>query len=200
MTSQAERRITPEDVLPLAEYAKVRDARRRELIEIKKARRLPVGPFATLYFENYQTMLQQVQEMLWIEKGGEAQLADELDAYNPLIPQGNELVATLMFEIADEAQRRRILAELGGVEETVALEIDDERIAAEAEVGDHVERTTAEGKTSSIHFLHFRLSEAQAARFRDTSSRAVLSINHANYAHMAVLPEATRQALIADLE
>lgn len=197
--SEAEHRITPEDVLPLAEYAKVRDARRREMIEMKKARRVPVGPFATFYFENYQTMLQQVQEMLWIEKGGDEQLADELEAYNPLIPQGNELVATVMFEIEDEARRRRILAELGGVEETIALEIDGERIAAVAEVGDQVERTTAEGKTSSIHFLHFRFTEAQAARFREPSSRVVLSIGHPNYAHMAVLPEATRQALAADL-
>ena len=198
--SQEQRRITPADVLPLEEYAKVRDAKRRDVIEMKKGRRVSVGPFATFYFENYQTMLQQVQEMVWIEKGGDEQLADELDAYNPLIPQGNELVATVMFEIADELRRRRILAELGGVEETIALEIDGDRISAEPDLGDHVERTTAEGKTSSIHFLHFRFTEAQAARFRDPSSRVVLSINHANYAHMAVLPEATRQALIVDLD
>jgi len=200
MSSQTRRRIAPEDVLPLAQYAKVRDARRREIIETKKHRRVAVGPFATFYFENYQTMLQQVQEMLWIEKGGEAQLADELEAYNPLIPQGNELVATVMFEIVDEARRRRALAGLGGVEETIALEIGGERVPAVPEAGDQVERTTAAGKTSSIHFLHFRLSEAQAARFRDPSSRIVLSIAHPNYAHMAVLPEAARQALSADLD
>ena len=94
-----------------------RAERRKHISEIKRNRRLEVGPFATFYFEFYETMLHQVQEMLFIEKGGEAQLADELAAYNPLIPQGSELVATVMFEIDDPIRRGRVLATLGGVED-----------------------------------------------------------------------------------
>src|SRR5690606_12633858 len=96
---------------------------------------------------------QQIQEMLYIERGGDAQLTDELAAYNPLIPQGRELVATFMIEIEDEARRRRILAKLGGIEKTITLEIDGAAIQAVPEADQ--ERTTATGKTSSVHFLHF---------------------------------------------
>ena len=92
------RQITRDDVLSMDEYGKMRAAKRREMIELKKPRRVPVGPDATFYFENYETMWAQVHEMLWIERGGEEQIVDELAAYNPLIPQGRELVATLMFE------------------------------------------------------------------------------------------------------
>jgi hypothetical protein len=198
MMSQNERRITPDDVQPPAAYAATRRQRRRQIIEIKKHRRVAVGPDATLYFENYDTMLQQVQEMLWIEKGGAEQLADELAAYNPLIPQGDELVATLMFEIGDEARRRLTLARLAGVEATVAIELEGEAIAGEPELGDRIERTTAAGKTSSIHFLHFRFTPAQIERFRDPAVRAVVAIGHPGYAHMAVVPPEVRAALAAD--
>ena len=95
------RQLTRADILPLEDYVKVRRERRREITELKRRRRVEIGPFATFYFENFATMWQQVQEMLYIEKGGEAQIADELEAYNPLIPQGSELVATVMFEIDD---------------------------------------------------------------------------------------------------
>jgi len=198
--TEAERRITPADIMPLADYAKVRLDWRRQIIALKRDRRLAVGPEATLYFENYRTMLQQVQEMLWIEKGGAEQVADELEAYNPLIPQGHELVATLMFEIADEARRRRLLAGLGGVEDTVTIELDGEAIEGAAEAGDGVERTTEAGKTSSIHFLHFRFTAGQVARFRDPSIRVVVAIGHENYAHMAVMPQAVREALARDFD
>jgi Protein of unknown function (DUF3501) len=193
--TEAERRITPADIMPPSDYAKVRQDWRREIIALKKHRRLPVGPEATLYFENYRTMLQQVQEMLWIEKGGAEQVADELAAYNPLIPQGDELVATLMFEIGDEARRQRVLATLGGVEETVTIEIDGEAVKGQSELGDRVERTSEAGKTSSIHFLHFRFTPAQLTRFRDPAARVVVAIGHQNYAHMAVMPAAVREAL-----
>ena len=198
--SQAERRITPADVMSLEDYARVRRDWRREVIALKQHRRLAIGPDATLYFENYRTMLQQVQEMLWIEKGGAEQMADELEAYNPLIPQGDELVATLMFEIGDEARRRRTLARLGGVEETVGIEIDGETVRGEAEAGDQVERTTEDGKTSSIHFLHFRFTAQQVARFRAPDARVVVAIGHQNYAHMALMPAAVREALAQDFD
>src|SRR5436309_8756316 len=95
----SERKITPADLLAYEKYAAERGQFRKNLIPIKKNRRVEVGPFATFYFENYDTMWLQVHEMLHIEKGGEAQIADELQAYNPLIPQGRELIATLMLEI-----------------------------------------------------------------------------------------------------
>ena len=107
--------LTQADILSPEEYAAVRAERRAAMVEQKKHRRLHVGPYATFYFENWDTMWYQIQEMLRIEKGGEAQLADELEAYNPLVPKGDELVATVMFEIDDPDQRTRMLGKLGGV-------------------------------------------------------------------------------------
>ena len=107
------RKIEPSVIIPLAEYGPQRAERRKRISEIKKNRRLEVGPFATFYFEIYDTMLHQVHEMLFIEKGGAEQLPDELAAYNPLIPQGSELVATVMFEIDDPIRRARVLAHAG---------------------------------------------------------------------------------------
>src|SRR5262245_2595378 len=104
------RKIEPSAIIPLPQYAGQRAERRKRIAELKKNRRLEVGPFATFYFECYDTMLHQVHEMLFIEKGGAEQLPDELAAYNPLIPQGAELVATVMFEIDDPLRRARVLA------------------------------------------------------------------------------------------
>src|ERR1700761_4889204 len=110
------RRITPDDLLPDAEFSKVRRERRAALLPVKRLRRIELGPVCTVYFESFETMLFQIQEMLLTEKGGEAQIADELAAYNPLIPQGAELVATVMFEIEDPVRREATLRRLGGVE------------------------------------------------------------------------------------
>ena len=126
---KTKRALTRDDVLPMAEYGKIRRERRQAVSELKKRRRVEVGPFATFYFENYDTMWQQVHEMLYVEKGGEDQIIDELAAYNPMIPQGNELVATVMLEIADAARRATMLARLGGIEDHIFLEIDGERIS-----------------------------------------------------------------------
>ncbi len=112
--------ITRDDILPMADYARERKGRRRALTEVKQHRRLEVGPVCSFYFENYETMWNQVHEMLFIEKGGEAQIADQLSAYNPLIPKGRELVATVMLEIDDPVRRGALLAKLGGVEETAS--------------------------------------------------------------------------------
>ncbi len=196
--TEPKRAITPEDILSLEDYARVRDQRRRQIIELKRDRRLAVGPYATFYFESYDTMLQQVQEMFWIEKGGDEQIADELAAYSPLVPKGDELVATVMFEIEDEARRRQVLTGLGGVEETMAILLGEDRVPGVPEIGDHVERTAADGKTSSIHFMHFCFSADLIARFREPSARIVVAVEHEAYAHMAVLPEAARRALAED--
>src|SRR5277367_79398 len=150
---EAQRKITPQDMLSIAEYDARRQALKANLIPVKRNRRVEVGPFATFYFENYATMWLQVQEMLRIEKGGEAQLAGELEAYNPLIPQGDELIATLMLEIEDAARRHNTLLTLGGIEETAFLEIGHQRIAATRTEYD--DRTTPDGKTSSVHWLRF---------------------------------------------
>ena len=194
--SESARRITQADLLAPAEY----DARRKELkaalIPVKKLRRVEVGPFATFYFENYATMWLQVQEMLRIEKGGDAQIPGELDAYNPLIPQGRELIATLMLEIEDSRRREAVLQTLGGIEESVTLEVGGQTIAAMPT--EYEDRTTPDGKTSSVHWLRFAFTPAQIAAFRDESARAVLAVNHPHYGHMAVLGAPTRAALAKD--
>jgi len=194
----AKREITPADILPAAEYAKRRAAMRAEIVAKKKNRRLEVGPFATFYFECYETMLQQVQEMLHIEKGGDAQIADELAAYNPLIPKGNELVATVMFEIDDPVRRGRALGRLGGIENTMFIKLGEDKIKGVAE--EDQDRTNAEGKASSVQFVHFPFTRAQVAKFRNAGETIILGMDHPNYAHMAVMPDATRKELAGDFD
>ena len=188
--------ITRADIIPLAEYAKERAARRKALVEVKKHRRVSVGPYATFYFENYDTMWQQIHEMLYIEKGGEEQIEDELRAYNPLIPKGRELVATVMFEIADPVRRGAELGRLGGVEKTVTLRFAGHTVTARPE--EDLERTDEDGRTSAVHFLHFRFAPEQIAAFRAPGTEVVLGIGHSHYGHMAVMPEAMRAELAGD--
>ncbi len=192
------REITAADIMPMAEYAKIRAETRRRVAANKRNRRLEVGPNVTFYFESYETMWLQVHEMVFIEKGGPEQVPDELAAYNPLVPKGDELVATFMIEIDDPVRRKRILSGLGGIEETVFLDIDGERVKARPEQDQ--DRTTSEGKASSVQFVHFPLSPAQIAAFRMPQARVVLGLSHENYSHMAVLPEAVRAELAKDLE
>ncbi len=189
--------IDPADILPWETYATRRREWRTRMTAIKRPRRVAVGPFVTFFFENWHTMWHQVQEMLHIEKGGDAQLPDELAAYNPLIPNGRELVATFMIEIDDPERRKRVLSTLGGIEETAFLEIGGHRVKAAAETDQ--DRTTAQGKASSVQFVHFPLDEAAVAALREPGSRVVLGLDHPHYAHMTVLPEATRAALAEDL-
>jgi hypothetical protein len=155
-----------------------------------------LGPHCTFYFESFETLLFQIQEMLLTERGGEAQIDDELSAYNPLIPQGAELVATAMFEIDDEVRRTAILGQLGGVEDRFFLEVGDQRAAGVSE--DDVERTREDGKTSSVHFLHFAFTPAQIAAFKDPAVRVMLGCDHPHYAHFAVLGPETRTELAKD--
>ncbi len=188
--------LTATDILPLDAWDEVRLQHRKALSIRKRHRRVGIGPHATLYFENWDTMWYQVQEMLRIEKGGEAQLVDELAAYNPLIPQGAELVATFMIEIPDEFKRRHILGQLGGIEDTISVAIGAERIKAVSET--EVERTTAAGKTSSIHFLHFPFTPAQIAAFKGGSAEVMVRIDHPNYGHAAIVGDAVRAELAGD--
>ena len=192
----ATRQITRQDLIPDAEFAKVRKERRAELLPMKRLRRVHLGPFCTFIFETYETMLFQIQEMLLIEKGGAAQVPDELAAYNPLVPQGSELVATVLFEIEDEVRRAATLARLGGVEDQLFVQVGDERIYARPE-GD-VERTREDGKTSSVHFLHFDLKPEHIAQFRNPAVTIMIGCDHESYAHLAVLSPATRAELSRD--
>ena len=193
--------LTRADIMAMADYGKVRAERRREIALVKRNRRIEVGPFATFYFENRTTMWHQVHEMLFIEKGGEDQIADELAAYNPLIPNGRELVATVMIEIDDERRRRTVLGRLGGFEETMFIRFGGHEVAGVPE--DDIDRTTADGKASSVQFVHFPFTDVQAAAFKsDTSGagEAIVGVGHPNYAHMAVMPAAVRESLAADLD
>lgn len=190
------RAITPADIMPMAEYAKIRREHRRNLVDVKRKRRVHIGPHVSLYFENYATMWAQVHEMLFIERGGDEQLEGELSAYNPLIPQGAELVATMMIEIEDEGVRRRTLASLGHIEDMVSLNFAGHTVTAVPEAD--MDRTTDEGKTSSVHFLHFNFTPEQVAAFRTLGTQIVAGISHPKYGHMAMLPEETRAALAED--
>lgn len=188
--------ISRADLMPVAEYVKVRKEQRARVVALKKHRRLEVGPFATFHFESWDTMWLQIQEMLYIEKGGEEQIPGELEAYNPLIPKGHELVATVMFEIDDPLRRARVLARLGGVEETGFIEIGGERIRGKAE--EDQDRTNAEGKASSVQFMRFDFTPAQIARFKTAGTQVLVGFDHPEYGHLAVMPEATRDALSKD--
>lgn len=190
--------IRRQDLMPLSDYASVRKQRRAEMVALKQHRRVEVGPVATFYFENYDTMLQQIQEMLYIEKGGEEQIEDELAAYNPLVPQGSELVCTLMFEIEDPVRRERKLRTLSYIERATFMQVGDQRILAVPEPGE--DRTREDGKTSSVHFLHFPFTPAQIAAFRDPAQTVMLGFEHENYGHMAQLTPQVRAALASDFD
>jgi len=188
--------ITRDDIMDMAAYGAIRKERRRAMIAKKKQRRVAIGPDATAHFEDYDSMWLQVHEMLYIEKGGEEQVADELAAYNPLIPKGRELVCTVLFEIDDPDRRARVLAGLGGVEETMFLRVDGEEIMGRAE--EDVDRTSAEGKASSVQFIHFPFSDAQVEKFRRPGAEVIVGFKHPAYGHMVRLSEETRQALAQD--
>jgi hypothetical protein len=206
----ASQALTLADVIPPAEYARNRVEWKRKIGAIKRDRRVAVGPYVTFYFENRDTMWLQVQEMIFIEKGGMAQAPDELEAYNPLVPNGTELTATFMIEIDDPIRRKTVLDGLGGIEEAAFLRVGGDTIKGVAEADQ--DRTTAEGKASSVQFVHFPFTAAQIAAFRSgeaaefragevagfRAGEVVLGFTHPNYGHMAILPEAVRDALAKD--
>ena len=188
--------IQKEDIMPLDVYTKQRKELRKSIVEFKKDRRVPLGPYATFYFESYETMLAQVQEMLYIEKGGDEQLKDELSAYNPLVPNGKELTATLMFEIDNPVSRATFLGKVGGIEEKVYMKVDGDIIQAVPE--EDVDRTSAEGKASSVQFIHFKLNDEQIKKFKSNSSLIEIGIDHNEYSHSTKLSDRTVKSLSAD--
>ena len=194
--SKEKRLIEKEDLLPSDVYAKSRKQIRKDLVEFKKDRRIALGPYATFYFESFETMVAQVQEMLHIEKGGDEQLKDELIAYNPLVPSGKELIATLMFEIDNPISRAKFLGKVGGIEEKVFMKINNEIIKAVPE--EDVDRTSAEGKASSVQFIHFKLNDDQISKFKSDSATIELGIDHKEYTHTTRLAENSVKSLCAD--
>lgn len=188
--------LTETDIIPNAEYARTRSEWRTKITEKKRYRRIEVGPHITFYFECYETMWLQVQEMVYIEKGGPEQIPGELEAYNPLIPNGSELTATFMIEIDDPIRRKRILDGLGAIEESAFLRVGGETIIGVPEAD--ADRTSAEGKASSVQFVHFPFTPEQIAAFSSPNAEVVLGFTHANYRHMAVISEAVRAELATD--
>ena len=194
--SKQTRQVTKADLIPLEQYSKDRKRLRKEIIEFKKKRRVSLGPYATFYFECYETMLAQVQEMIYIEKGGNSQLEDELAAYNPLIPQGSELVATLMFEIDNPLSRAEFLNKVGGIEKKIFIKINSETINSTLEKD--VDRTSLEGKASSVQFIHFNFTDEQIIKFKNLDNEVILGIDHNLYHHTTKICEHTKKALIND--
>ena len=194
--SREEKKIVKEDLLPADVYAENRKKIRNNLIEFKKDRRIALGPYATFYFESFETMVAQIQEMLYIEKGGDEQLKDELTAYNPLVPNGKELTATLMFEIDNPISRGAFLGKVGGIEEKIFMKIDNEVDKAVPE--DDVNRTSAEGKASSVQFIHFKFNDDQISKIKSGNVSVELGIDHKEYAHTTKLTEDNIKSLSAD--
>jgi hypothetical protein len=189
-----QRTITAADILPADAYQAIRAEKKAEAIERKKLTRISVGPHATVLFETWDSMWLQIQEMLRIEKGGDAQLPDELAAYDPMVPKGSELTATVLFEIGDPARRDAFLRSIGGVENHVAIEVGGHVIRARAE-GD-IERTRErDNKASAVHFFHFDFTPEAIAAWKSGSGNAMVMIDHPNYGHAALIGAAAREYL-----
>jgi len=194
--SKEKKQIEKKDLLPANIYAESRKQIRKDLVEFKKNRRIALGPYATFYFESFETMVAQIQEMLHIEKGGDEQLKDELIAYNPLVPNGKELTATLMFEIDNPISRGAFLGKVGGIEEKIYMKIDNEAVKAVPE--NDVDRTSSEGKASSVQFIHFKFNDGQIKKFKSGNLSIEIGIDHKEYAHTTKLTEDNVKSLSAD--
>ncbi len=188
--------IKPEDIYERKDYINIRPKLRKEIVGRKRKRRLDIGPYVTLYFENRDTIIHQINEMVFIENGGRQQIKEEIDAYKSLIPNGKELVATVMVEIDNPLKRAEVLSKMGGFEETFTIKIADKLVSGKAELD--VDRTTADGKASSVQFIHFSFTEEDIKIFRDDSSKIELSINHRAYVHSTTLQNETKDELNKD--
>ena len=188
------RTITADDIMPLDQYELIRRDKKQEAIERKKLTRISVGPFATVLFENWDSMWLQIQEMLRIEKGGDEQLADELAAYDPMVPKGHELTATVFFEIADPVKRDAFLRTIGGVENHVAIQLGAHTIRARPE-GDTERTRESDNKASAVHFFHFDFTPEAIAAWQSGEGTALLVIDHPNYGHAAVIGTESRAFL-----
>jgi hypothetical protein len=189
--------LTHENLYSLEKYARIRPEFRAKVMAHKKNRQLPLGANATLYFEDALTMQYQVQEMLRLERMFEPQpIQDELDVYNPLIPDGCNWKATFMVEFPDEAERRKKLAQLIGIEKAIWVQVEGfEKVNPIA--NEDLDRET-EDKTSAVHFLRFELTPAMAAAAKQGAAIRA-GIDHPNYQAEITLPAAIRDSLAGDL-
>ncbi len=188
--------IKPEDIYDRKDYINKRPQLRKEIVARKKRRRVDLGPYVTLYFENRETIIHQINEMVFIENGGKEQIEEEILAYKSLIPNGKELIATVMVEIDNPLKRAEVLSKMGGFEETFTLKVGDILVKARAELD--VDRTTAEGKASSVQFIHFNFKENEVNKFKDDNVNIELSINHEFYKHATLLKTETKNELRSD--
>jgi len=199
MEFDAMKKLTRDDLMSLEEYSGARDDFRNNVLAHKRNRRLELGTNAALYFEDRLTMQYQVQEMLRIERIFEAAgINDELDAYNPLIPDGSNWKATFMIEFPELEERRAMLQQLRGVEDRVYVEVGGfDRVFAIAD--EDIDRTDDE-KTSAVHFLRFELPQEQVAALRSDALLAA-GIDHDNYTvEISQVPENIRNSLLGDLD
>jgi len=188
------RTITAEDIMANEQYELIRKDKKTEALERKKLSRLSIGPNAVILFENWDSMWLQIQEMLRIEKGGAEQLADELAAYDPMVPKGGELTATVLFEVADPVQRDIFLRSIGNVEDHISIQLGGHVVKARPE-GD-VERTRErDGKASAVHFFHFDFPPEAIAAWKSGEGQAMVVIDHPNYGHAALIGPETRAFL-----
>ena len=192
--SRDKRRITADDIIPMEQYELIRADKKQEAILRKQLTRVAIGPNATAIFETWDSMWLQIQEMLRIEKGGAEQLPDELAAYDPMVPKGSELTATVFFEVADPVRRDIFLRTIGGVEDHISLQIGGEVIRARAE-GDVARTRTSDGKTSAVHFFHFDFSPTAVAAWKGGEGTAMLVIDHPSYGHATLISPETRRFL-----
>lgn len=189
-----QRTITAADILPVDQYQAIRAEKKAEAIERKKLTRLSVGPYATALFETWDSMWLQIQEMLRIEKGGDGQLPDELAAYDPMVPKGSELTATVLFELDDPVRRDAFLRSIGGIENHIAIEVGGHTILARPE-GD-IERTRErDNKASAVHFFHFDFTAEAIEAWKSGVGNAMLMIDHPSYGHAALIGAAAREYL-----
>ena len=188
--------INESDILNRDEYKVKRKSLREKMVLRKKNRRLDIGPYITIYFENRDTILYQINEMVYIENGGDEQVEDEILAYKSLIPNGKELVATLMVEIDSPKKRADFLGKMGGFEENLDVIVNSKVIKGNPE--SDVERTTAEGKASSVQFVHFEFDEESINEFKSTNKDGAITINHKDYKHSTVMNQETKDELSKD--
>ena len=190
--------IKESDIMSLEAFSQIRKEKQKEIMVLKKNRRVHVGEYVTLYFENYETMWWQIHEMLRIEKGGAEQLQDELQAYIPLIPKNNELIFTLMVEIDDPMVRLKQLYALKDIENSVKLCFFDHQISSHSL--EEEDRTTQDGKTSSIHFLKWTLTNSQILDFKKKEAQIRIVISHPHYKAESLLSLENYNSLSKDLK
>ena len=188
--------IQPKEIYSRKDYMNLRTQLRKEIVDRKRKRRIDIGPYVTLYFENRDTIIHQINEMVFIENGGSEQIEEEIKAYKSLVPNGSELVATVMVEIDNPLKRSEALSKMGGFEERFLIKVNDRDIIGKAELD--VDRTTADGKASSVQFVHFNFSDEDIKLFKNENSKVQLAIEHETYAHSTILQDETKKELSGD--